>query len=52
MVSISRGTPAGVGDDDAALPDQWSETKNVTWKTDGTWAAGCSGYLSAQDFGA
>jgi outer membrane protein assembly factor BamB len=29
-----RGTQAGVADDDPALPDRWSETENVVWKTD------------------
>jgi hypothetical protein len=29
-----RGTQAGVADDDPALPDRWSETDNVAWKTD------------------
>jgi hypothetical protein len=52
MVRISQGTQTGAADDDAALPDQWSETENVTWKTDAAWAAGCSDYLSAQEFGA
>lgn len=29
-----RGTQAGVVADDPALPDIWSETENVAWKTD------------------
>ena len=29
-----RGPGAGVADDDPALPDTWSETENVVWKTD------------------
>ena len=28
-----RGLQAGVVADDPALPDQWSETENVAWKT-------------------
>ena len=28
-----RGPSAGVADDDPALPDTWSETENVVWKT-------------------
>jgi outer membrane protein assembly factor BamB len=28
-----RGPNAGVADDDPALPDTWSETENVVWKT-------------------
>jgi PQQ-like domain len=28
-----RGPNAGVADDDPALPDTWSETDNVVWKT-------------------
>jgi len=28
-----RGPAAGVADDDPALPDRWSETENVAWKT-------------------
>src|SRR5688572_33439165 len=28
-----RGPSAGVADDDPALPDTWSETENVMWKT-------------------
>src|ERR1700730_18918681 len=27
-----RGPQAGVADDDAALPDTWSETDNIVWK--------------------
>ena len=30
----SRGPQAGVVPDDPALPDTWSETENVVWKTD------------------
>jgi hypothetical protein len=29
-----RGPSAGVADDDPALPDAWSPTENVVWKTD------------------
>jgi len=29
-----RGAQAGVADDDPALPERWSETENVVWKTD------------------
>jgi outer membrane protein assembly factor BamB len=29
-----RGTQAGVVDDDPILPETWSETDNVAWKTD------------------
>ena len=29
-----RGAQAGVADDDPALPEHWSETENVVWKTD------------------
>jgi outer membrane protein assembly factor BamB len=29
-----RGPQAGVASDDPALPDTWSETKNVVWKID------------------
>ena len=29
-----RGTQAGLVADDPALPDTWSETENVVWKTD------------------
>jgi outer membrane protein assembly factor BamB len=29
-----RGTRGGIADDDPALPDRWSETENVVWKTD------------------
>ena len=29
-----RGTQAGAVADDPALPDTWSETENVAWKTD------------------
>ena len=29
-----RGLQAGVADDDPRLPDAWSETENVAWKTD------------------
>ncbi len=29
-----RGTQAGLVGDDPALPDTWSETENVIWKTD------------------
>ena len=29
-----RGPAAGAVDDDPALPDTWSETENVVWKTD------------------
>ena len=29
-----RGTQAGLVPDDPALPDTWSETENVVWKTD------------------
>jgi outer membrane protein assembly factor BamB len=28
-----RGTRAGVADDDPALPDTWSRTENVAWRT-------------------
>src|SRR5262245_42141918 len=28
-----RGPNAGVADDDPSLPDTWSETENVIWKT-------------------
>jgi outer membrane protein assembly factor BamB len=29
-----RGLSAGIADDDPALPDTWSPTENVVWKTD------------------
>jgi hypothetical protein len=29
-----RGSYAGVAPDDPALPDTWSATQNVVWKTD------------------
>jgi len=29
-----RGAQAGVADDDPALPERWSESENVAWKTD------------------
>jgi len=29
-----RGLQAGVAPDDPSLPDEWSETRNVVWKTD------------------
>jgi outer membrane protein assembly factor BamB len=29
-----RGPQGGVAADDAALPDRWSETENVAWRTD------------------
>src|SRR5713101_1809652 len=29
-----RGSHAGVAPDDPALPDTWSATQNVVWKTD------------------
>src|SRR5215813_5216159 len=29
-----RGPQAGVASDDPALPETWSETKNVVWKID------------------
>src|SRR5258706_8410915 len=29
-----RGLNAGVAADDAALPDTWSETEHVAWKTE------------------
>lgn len=29
-----RGTQGGVADDDPVLPERWSETENVAWKTE------------------